>query len=254
MTALLVSHPGHELRIHHWMELTRPVVFVITDGSGHTGTSRLATTTAVLERVGATPGSVYGRMSDREIYAAMMRGDQRLFTDLARELSDAFVRLGVREIACDAAEGYNPSHDVCRYIAEAAATLTSASGGTLPGYDFPLVAAPTACPPHLRDRAWTVQLDEGALDRKIAAARGYEEIAGDVDRTLAAYGRAAFLVESLRPFEPMGLEPPGNDPPFYEQHGERQVAAGHYTQVLRFRDHVRPVAAALRALTTVVTP
>jgi len=52
----------------------------------------------------------------------------------------------------------------------------------------------------------------------------------------------------------MGLEPPGNDPPFYEQHGERQVAAGHYTQVLRFRDHVRPVAAALRALTTVVTP
>jgi hypothetical protein len=44
----MIAHPGHELRVHHWIERTRPLVFVLTDGSGHTGVSRLASTTAVL--------------------------------------------------------------------------------------------------------------------------------------------------------------------------------------------------------------
>ena len=35
--ALIVAHPGHELRVHHWMELARPLVLVLTDGSGRQG-------------------------------------------------------------------------------------------------------------------------------------------------------------------------------------------------------------------------
>ena len=27
--ALIVAHPGHELRVHHWMELARPLVLVL---------------------------------------------------------------------------------------------------------------------------------------------------------------------------------------------------------------------------------
>jgi hypothetical protein len=38
------------------------------------------------------------------------------------------------------------------------------------------------------------------------------------------------------------------DPPFYETHGERQVAAGHYRRVLRFREHFLPAARALGEL------
>ncbi|MEA2784019.1 MAG: hypothetical protein QOF71_123, partial [Candidatus Eremiobacteraeota bacterium] len=33
---------------------------------------------------------------------------------------------------------------------------------------------------------------------------------------------------------------------FYETYGEQQVEAGKYSFVLRWADHVRPVAAALR--------
>ena len=39
--ALVIAHPGHELRIHHWLERARPVTFVLTDGSGHTDHSRI---------------------------------------------------------------------------------------------------------------------------------------------------------------------------------------------------------------------
>src|SRR3954452_4220641 len=88
-TALIIGPPGHELRVHHWIERTRPLVFVLTDGSGHTGVSRLASTTAVLERAGATPGSVYGRLSDREVYRAILGGDVGLFAGLADELAAA---------------------------------------------------------------------------------------------------------------------------------------------------------------------
>src|SRR5207302_1404403 len=31
-SALLVAHPGHELRVHGWLERERPLVFVLTDG------------------------------------------------------------------------------------------------------------------------------------------------------------------------------------------------------------------------------
>src|SRR5262245_32746620 len=81
--ALIIAHPGHELRVHRWLEVARPLVCVLTDGSGHTDCSRLASTTAVLERTGCTPGPVYGRLTDRSLYKAILGGDVDLFGSLA---------------------------------------------------------------------------------------------------------------------------------------------------------------------------
>jgi hypothetical protein len=36
-------------------------------------------------------------------------------------------------------------------------------------------------------------------------------------------------------------------PPYYEQHGKERVLAGHYERIIRFRDHVQPLVAALRS-------
>ena len=46
--ALVISHPGHELCVHHWLETARPDVFVLTDGSGRSGISRLDSTTKII--------------------------------------------------------------------------------------------------------------------------------------------------------------------------------------------------------------
>ena len=56
---LVIGHPGHELRVFHWLEMLRPVVFVLTDGSGGSGYSRLPSTTRILDQVGASRGSFY---------------------------------------------------------------------------------------------------------------------------------------------------------------------------------------------------
>src|SRR5436309_1960907 len=71
-TALLIAHPGHELRIHGWLERARPLTFVLTDGSGSDGRPRLQSTADVLARVGARPGGVFGRLSDSAFYQALL--------------------------------------------------------------------------------------------------------------------------------------------------------------------------------------
>ncbi|HEX9942362.1 MAG TPA: hypothetical protein VGG03_10125 [Thermoanaerobaculia bacterium] len=107
--ALVIAHPGHELRVHHWLERTRPVVLVLTDGSGHTDRSRLASTTAILERTGATPGPIYGRLADRDLYRAILDGDADLFAALADEIAGILENQGVEYVAGDAVEGFNPA-------------------------------------------------------------------------------------------------------------------------------------------------
>src|ERR1044072_660441 len=83
--ALVVAHPGHELRIHHWLERARPVTLVLTDGSGHGERGRINSTTTVLDRVGARRGVIYGPLSDRQLYRAILAGEHDLFTRLADE-------------------------------------------------------------------------------------------------------------------------------------------------------------------------
>src|SRR5258708_4480290 len=88
--ALVVGHPGHELLVHGWLEETRPLVFVLTDGSGRSGKSRLASTTRVVEQSGAKAGSIYGRLTDVAAYEAILNHQFDVFARLALELCEAF--------------------------------------------------------------------------------------------------------------------------------------------------------------------
>jgi hypothetical protein len=244
--ALVIAHPGHELRVHHWIERNRPLVFVLTDGSGHTGASRLASTTALLERAGATPGAIYGRLSDRQVYRAILDGDLDLFAGLAGELAAALDHAGIAELAGDAVEGFNPGHDVCRLVINAAVQTLAARGRAPRNLEFPLEGAPGAGSPEDLADGVRLDLDAGALRRKLAAAAAYPEMAAEVDRALSSHGEAPFGVEHLRLVR-YGLGVGGRfaHPPYYETYGERQVAAGIYREVIRFREHMAPLAEGL---------
>lgn len=253
-TVMVIGHPGHELRVYEWLRKARPVVHILTDGSGSDGEPRIASTTTLLENAGATPGGIYGRMSDREIYTAILAGDYARFIALAEELAVSLVRETADLVAGDAVEGFNPSHDVCRYVINAGVRLASQmSGRTIPCYAFPLESAPNAGPEALRSRALRIDLralridlDDEMLERKLQAAYAYPELRSEVERTLGQYGTEPFRTESLWPVD---LDDPyGWDPgriPFYESYGAERVASGAYTHVVRFREHVQPLADAL---------
>src|SRR5260370_31071798 len=109
--ALVVAHPGHELGVHGWMELARPVACVFTDGSGHTGQSRLGSTTRLLTKACAQPGPIYGRFADVDVYEAILHKDVGLFLELAEELAQILVRDEIHYVVGDPIEGYNPTHE-----------------------------------------------------------------------------------------------------------------------------------------------
>lgn len=231
------------------MERSCPAVFVLTDGSGRGNHSRLPATTRVLERAGATRGAVYGRFTDAEVYRALLARDVAAFTNTAADIAAALLHEDIEYVVADAAEGYNPTHDICRYLANAAAEIAArARARPIASYEFDLVAGPAAPEGSAADGTAVVTLDEDALARKLGAARGYDEMAAEVDAALAAWGPSAFRVEVLRSVAAADYwRDPAELPPGYERHGEKRLADGAYADVVRFADHVRPVRDALRA-------
>jgi hypothetical protein len=265
---LVIAHPGHELRVHGWLETAHPAVWVVTDGSGRTNQSRIDSTTQVLQATGAVAGPVYGQFSDADIYNAVLSFDHRSFTNLVDQLVVALIRHRVDVIAGDAEEGYNPAHDICRLVINAAVRLAkSKSTNQITNYDFPLVGSPGHCADELRNQSLWLNLDNAAFARKVSAARNYPELQPEVeaalngsddvrfrkDPDLAQRARSDFGVTDVNNFRveclrlvSHHLSPTRNgDAPFYEVYGERQVKAGHYNHVLRYREHMLPLAAAL---------
>jgi len=250
---LVVGHPGHELRVHGWLEAARPLVAVLTDGSGHTGRSRVASTALLLERAGATPSAIFGRLRDTDLYRALLDQDFNLFDGLAHELADVIISHRIHVIAADDAEGYNPTHDVCRLLVNTAVQLASPPGG-VSNLGFALMTHPRATASAHHTGISRMFLDDAALDRKFMAARHYPEMAAEVAAARQAWGDDAFRVETFRHVPVNDTWMPGDEPPFYERHGARRVNDGLYDEVIRYERHMRPLADVLAARAAVGVP
>ena len=230
------------------MERTRPLYCCLTEGSGGAGSSRMPSTDVVLERVGSRPGPIYGRYSDQEIYRVLLAGETEVFVALVEELAEVFVAAGIDAVAGDAVEGFNPSHDVCRFVIDGAVALASRrTGRPIDNRDFVLEASPDTCPEASRDEAIWIRLDDAALDRKIDAALQYPELRPEVHGALERFGRGAFAVECLRPVTAVLAADVDSELPFYERYGEQRVREGRYAEIIRYRQHVLPVRSAIEA-------
>jgi hypothetical protein len=218
-------------------------VCVLTDGSGRSGASRLPSTRALLESLGAAPGPIFGALSDADAYAALLGRRADAFVDFADRLADCLQRENIRYVVGDSAEGYNPMHDACRLVLNAAVALASHRGAHVANFEFSLVDAPAAGD---GNGALALRLSDAQLESKLESARRYTDLAEDVEEAMGKFGAEGFRVELLRPAAP-GAPHDGllDTPPFYERHGERRVADGKYGQVLRRHAHVLPLARAL---------
>ncbi|HVF68195.1 MAG TPA: hypothetical protein VM914_11050 [Pyrinomonadaceae bacterium] len=266
--ALVVAHPGHEVRVHGWLEREKPLVFVLTDGAGLEGEPRIDSTAEYLKRFGLKSGRVFARFTDTEVYRLVIARDFDPFLRLSEELAESFVEARVGRVAGDAAEGYTPSHDVVRLVTNAAVAVASrASGRPIANYDFTLVGRPDHCPEHLRAEALWLRLDEGEFTRKMAAAFEFhpevaaetrEMLEGGGDKVVVDYfklgedehaatelsGLDVFRVECLRPVRE-GAGRFDAERPFYERRGEEKSVLGLYDRVIRYCEHMRPLADAL---------
>jgi hypothetical protein len=246
--ALVVGHPGHELRVWGWMRAVTPAVAVLTDGSGHEGRSRLQLSREICAGAGALPGDLFGLVTDAAIYQAVLSGDAAFFLSLADRLAVWLVREQITVVVGDAIEGYNPTHDLCRILVNRAVRVASKTH-PLTTYAFDLTG-----PPGLpaNGPAVTISLPPGDMALKIATCRSYGDQVGgtlltEIDGLLEQHGEGMFACEYLIPVDAwQDVAAAAGYRPYYETYGERQVAAGHYRNVIRYDAHVRPLIHALQ--------
>jgi hypothetical protein len=239
---LVAAHPGHELVVYGWLEHARPRVFVFTDGSGGSGTSRLGHSHDILSTIGASAGSIFGRATDRDMYSMILHGRTEFFVDLAGELAAAITEHKPPYVVTDPIEGYNPVHDLCAPIAAAAIELATAAGArTIAQFEFSMH------PPHDgRPGTTTRELSAGAVARKRAALNGYEPLRLEFEARTAAYGDALIRRESFTRVHSGSRETTfPNGQPDYERTGRERVADGRYSRLITYDEHVRPIIDAL---------
>jgi hypothetical protein len=141
----------------------------------------------------------------------------------------------------DAAEGYNPLHDVCHWIARAAAERARQSGVDLVLLELDLIAHPDGSGDGHR-----LVLDDRAFARKLDATSRYGPLKHEADAAFERHGVDAFRIEFVRRVAG-SPPPPPSWTPYYEEVGKARVRAGIYPSVLGYGSHVRPVIERLLA-------
>ncbi|ARU06198.1 hypothetical protein CCO03_17310 [Comamonas serinivorans] len=242
---LLIAHPGHELRLHDWVCHTRPHIVVLTHGDGANGQARLADTEALMTPLGVRVRSDWLQpVADGAVYQALLQGDATLPSRWLEGLLQAGLRGEFNAVVADEAEGYNPTHDVCRVLANQLVSRLTEAGHPMPCLEFPLIGHPSD-PTRQAQEADRLQLSDSELAHKIEVMRRYAQqcspvLVQELHTMLTTYGHAAFATECLytaprTPYEDQRL--PATTP-YFELAGEAKARAGVYAQVIR-AEHLR---------------
>lgn len=246
-TALCVAHPGHELRVLQWTTLNRPLVLTLTDGSGSQGSSRVDASRDLLTGAGATIGPIFGRYTDREFYALILRRDVSAVLALSEEIAFILEDAEIDVVVSDMAEGFNSGHDLCHLLVKAAVRkLRRRLQRPVRHYEFALEKLSPDLP-RKRPAVTVLLTDEEIADKHRRVRKQYPQLSAEVERVVAAFGVAAVANEALYEAE-MEVETEwlGADPPYYERYGAAQVASGRYAEIITHASHIRPLALALR--------
>jgi hypothetical protein len=248
--ALVVAHPGHELKVFGWLSECRPRVHVFTDGSG-AGAARLHSTAKLLKGAGVIPGEVFGAASDAEIYRAILEKQLPFFLRMIDGLAASFIEHDTDFVAGDATEGFNPTHDMCRALLNAAVSKAQrATGRFITNYEFCLTEWEQHCRELHDHRCWHLRLNDPLLRKKLSAAAHYTELKAEIQQAIAAKGEEYFRIECLRNvIEPLAAFSPESGhafKPYYETRGEERVAQDKYASVIRYEQHILPILNAVQ--------
>ena len=235
LPVLIVAHPGHELRLFDWMERERPFVFILSDGSGGAQSSRLDHSVSAIRGAGSTLIEGSGQRSDREWYAAILAGDAAPFRQAADAIAAAALTVHAPLVVSDAADGYNPLHDLCQAVASAAVARIARESKP------PELRVSPATASAIGSKAIAWKLEDEAVRRKRLAISANTPLAEEVARMLAEAPDALYSEQLLLPT----FDWPENWAPQWEAFGRKRVKEGRFAVPITYRDHVLPIAKAL---------
>lgn len=248
--ALVIAHPGHECRIFGWYARVKPNLFVFTAGSRAGDEGRLWFSRQVAAELDVKIGRLFGRHLDRDVYNALLRREAELFTAWTRDLIEELCAMECATVVTDSWQMYNVAHDLVHVMARVAADRASKRlSHDIEVLDYKVAADEVSTPALLGQEAVRIELDDAALSRKRSVAESCPELRQEIAELIAIEGAEAQRIEVLRrpPSLDAILPGPGVLPP-YERFGAERVAAGTYTECIRWNQHVAPAIAAIRSV------
>lgn len=243
-TALIMAHPGHELRVFKFLSEYKPRVYLMTDGSGSKQASRVDSTLKILQASGATVAIDIAHVPDKQIYQELMTLSVERHVHWMISVLNELKLHQIDFIIGDACEGFSPTHDLCRYSINMIASEINNSW-PIKNYDFLLDSI------LYNDNQDDISLvlNVGEFDAKQTAAYDYQELGLELNNAIQKYGNEPFKKEIIR--KVVNDEPKikwNSTYPYYEQFGREQIAKGLYRELITFNDHVLPFTEAAEAL------
>jgi hypothetical protein len=244
--SLFVAHPGHELYVLGWVLQERPLIHILTDGSGQTGHQRAVTSAHLIEKLHAKQGGLFAPFTDRELYQAMLDADIPLFLGILDTIVESILVNDTDFVVADAWEGFNPSHDILRFLVdEAIGLVRSHTGRSIPNFSIPLTAWESGKQVEYKAGDLNMVLSEADFQTKVREALSYEEMRGEVEGVLSTVSVEYFRTEHLTkvPENPHWFHA---TKPHYEKVGEQRVRDGVYSSCLRFEENLFPIMTEIR--------
>jgi hypothetical protein len=244
-TALIIGHPGHELRAYAYIKKYKPDVFILTDGSGSSNFSRIHQSIKLLDSLGAKFQNSIKVFTDKELYNIVLEQNLSEISTYMESLKDIVIKNEYDVIVGDALEGFNPTHDICRYLINGILSAISSDDNskTILNYDFVLDSAPNNVSIHDNVGGVSLKLSEEEFCMKMEAAMNYPELKYEVETAINKYGKEVFLWESFGKVSDLNEISNWNTlKPYYEEYGETRVKEGSYSTIITFEKHIKPIA------------
>lgn len=241
-TLLFAGHPGHELLAYKFLMEYKPHVIFLTTGSGNTDDPRINSSIQLIESLGLKVFRPFEPFTDRLLYNLVMNGGFQEFANVKSSLIAFIEQHDIELIVGDALEGFNPSHDLCRYIINASVQELPPEKKIL-NYDFLLDEVSRNQVSQKSDSDIVLKLDEEEMESKLNACRVYSRLKFEVDRFFEKYGSEFFSLEYFRKISnTLEISNWEEEAPFYETHGRKRVEEGVYESALLFESHMKPLA------------
>lgn len=241
--ALVVAHPGHELRVYDWLRTVKPDVHILTNGSRASATRvRREASAQLVSDLGCRMASAWEGVTDSALYAYLIAQDHEPFLNWVSGLAHDFIARDIDLAVIDGWQYYNIAHDLAHLMARVAAAEAGAElKREILVLEYPVVPAalaPTA--PRVVEYC-SKALSEPSVETKREIAHHFPGVEGEVAEIDSLEGAHAYNIERLYVPAPISTlrAPPVEKPP-YERYGEARVAAGVYKDVLRW-EHAAPL-------------
>jgi len=161
--------------------------------------------------------------TDKDIYSLIIEGDfERCI--MVKEALKSFVKEhNIQRMVGDALEGFNPSHDLCRYFINGLVE-DLADEHPMMNYDFLQDeifknSAHKASEPDI-----LLHLNTAEMEQKLSACLKYSALKFEVDRFFEQYGVDFFRLEHFRQIiDNKVIKTWEGNMPFYETHGRKRV-------------------------------